>query len=49
VFLAEALSVDAETGASDVDDDNRPVRIEGAPGLLIRWAEVEYLEFGKLA
>jgi hypothetical protein len=40
--------VDAETGEYEVDDENRPVRIEGAPGLLIRWAEVEFLEFKEI-
>lgn len=49
VFLAEALSVDGETGAYELDEDSRPVRIEGSPGLLIRWAEVEYLEFEEIA
>ena len=48
VYLAELLSVDPETGAFELDDDERPVRIEGAPGLLIRWAEVEYLEFEEI-
>lgn len=49
LYMAEALVVDAETGAYEVDDDDRPVRSEGAPGLLIRWAEVEYLEFEEIA
>ncbi|SEL40667.1 hypothetical protein SAMN04515665_11243 [Blastococcus sp. DSM 46786] len=49
VYLAEALSVDPESGAYEVDDDSRPVRMEGAPGLLIRWSEVEYLEFEEIA
>lgn len=49
LFLAEALSVDAEDGSYEVDEDGRPVRTEGGPGLLIRWAEVEYLEFEEIA
>jgi hypothetical protein len=40
--------VDAETGEYEVDDENRPVRIEGAPGLLIRGSEIEYLEFEEI-
>lgn len=48
LFLAEALIVDPETGAFDVDEDDRPVRLEGSPGLLLRWSEIEYLEFEEI-
>lgn len=48
LFLAEALTVDPDTGAFDLDEDDRPVRLEGSPGLLLRWEEVEYLEFEEI-
>jgi len=49
LYLAEALIVDGETGAYELDEDSRPVRTEGSPGLLIRWVEIEYLEFEEIA
>jgi hypothetical protein len=45
LFLSEQLIVDAVTGAFTVDDDGRPLRPDGSPGLLLRWDEIEYLEF----
>jgi hypothetical protein len=43
LFLAASVEVDPETGEFVFDDAGRP-RL-GAGGLLIRWEEVEYLEF----
>lgn len=45
LFLSEQLVVDAVSGAFELDDDQRPLRPDGAPGLLLRWDEIEYLEF----
>jgi hypothetical protein len=49
LFLAESLAVDDETGAFELDDEDRPIRTEDPPGLLIRRSEVEYLEFEEIS
>lgn len=43
LYLAASVEVDAETGEFALNDDGRP-RL-GPGGLLVRWEEVEYLEF----
>ena len=43
LYLAASVEVDAETGEFALDDDGRPQL--GLGGLLVRWEEVEYLEF----
>lgn len=43
LFLAAAADVDPDTGAFVLDADGNPTVLEG--GLLVRWDEVEYLEF----
>lgn len=43
LYLAASVEVDPETGEFALDDDGRP-RL-GPGGLLLRWEEVEYLEF----
>lgn len=42
-YLAASVEVDPVTGEFGLDDDGRP-RL-GSGGLLVRWEEVEYLEF----
>ena len=43
VFLAAAVQLDAETGAFVVDEGGQVQLLEG--GILVRWEEVEHLEF----
>jgi hypothetical protein len=43
LFLAAAADVDPETGTFMLDAAGNPTLLEG--GLLVRWEEVEYLEF----
>lgn len=43
LFLAEAYSVDPETGEFELDADGDVVPT--GSGILVRWAEVEYLDF----
>lgn len=43
LYLAASVDVDPETGEFTLDGDGRP-RL-GPGGLLLRWEEVEYLEF----
>lgn len=45
LFLAEALAVHPQTGALETDNQNKPVVPFGRPGLLVKWSEIEYLEF----
>jgi len=45
LYLAMQLVVDADSGAFERDEDERPVPLYGAPGLLVRWEEIEYLDF----
>jgi len=43
LYLATAIQVDEATGDFVVDKDGSPIPLAG--GLLVRWEEVEYLEF----
>lgn len=43
LYLSVAVEIDPETGEFVRDDDGKPVR--KGYGLLIRWDEVEFLEF----
>ena len=43
LYLAAAVELDQETGEFVVDDDGNVPLLEG--GLLVRWEEVEHLEF----
>jgi hypothetical protein len=43
LFLVEAAEVDPETGEFLFDEDDQPL-LRGS-GILIRWEEIEYLEF----
>ncbi len=36
------------TGEFEQDLDGRPVPVEGASGLLLRWEEIEYLDFQEI-
>ena len=42
LYLAMALSVDADTGEFQLGDTGAPLRL--GSGLLVRWEEIEYLE-----
>lgn len=46
VYLAQQLKVDPETGAWERDENEQPVQIPG--GLLLRWDQVEFVEFTEL-
>lgn len=43
IYLVNAVDVDAKTGRFLLSPDGRPIILES--GILIRWEEVEYLEF----
>jgi hypothetical protein len=43
LFLAAAVELDPETGEFVVDDDGNVALLDG--GILVRWEEVEHLEF----
>lgn len=43
IFLARSIEIDRDDGNFVYDDDERPQF--GAGGLLIRWGEIEFLEF----
>jgi hypothetical protein len=43
LYLAAAMTVDNETGEFLLDEQGQPEF--GGGGLLVRWEEVEYLEF----
>ncbi len=45
LYLSLQLQVDVANGAFVRDTEGRPLPVEGRSGLLVRWAEVEYLEF----
>ena len=45
LYLSLQLKVDPTTGAFDQDSQGRPVPVDGASGLLLRWDEIEYLDF----
>jgi hypothetical protein len=48
LYLSLQLRVDPATGEFVRDDDDRPLPVAGASGLLIRWSEIEYLEFQEM-
>lgn len=43
LYLATAIRVDEDSGAFLLDEDGNPESLAG--GLLVRWEEIEYLEF----
>jgi hypothetical protein len=45
LYLSLQLRVDPATGEFARDDEDRPLPVPGESGLLIRWSEIEYLEF----
>jgi len=47
LFLAEAVEVNPVTGEIVLDDEGHPHSLDS--GLLVRWEEVEYLEFEESA
>jgi hypothetical protein len=48
LYLSLQLRVDPMTGEFTRDDEDRPVPVAGRSGLLVRWAEIEYLEFQEM-
>jgi Family of unknown function (DUF6338) len=46
IYVSEAVEVDADTGEFARDDAGNPIR--KGYGFLVRWSEVEYLEFAAL-
>ncbi len=49
LYLSLQVKVDPVTGAFERDDDDRPVPVEGHSGLLLRWDEIEYLDFQEIS
>ena len=43
LYLVESVEIDPDTGAFEYDDKGRP--IGRGSGILLRWEEIEYLEF----
>lgn len=43
LYLVETMDVDPNTGEFVIDEEGRPMR--RGSGILVRWSEVEYLEF----
>lgn len=48
LYLSLQLQVDVASGAFVRDTEGRPEPVEVSSGLLVRWAEVEYLEFQEI-
>jgi len=48
LYLSLQINVDPETGEFKRDNDGYPVPIEGKSGLLLRWEEIEYLNFQEI-
>ena len=48
LYLSLQVKVDAMTGEFEQDLDGGPVPVEGASGLLLRWEEIEYLDFQEI-
>jgi len=48
LYLSLQVSVDAVTGAFERDPDGRPMPVDGGSGLLLRWEEIEYLDFQEI-
>jgi len=49
LYLSLQLKVDPTTGAFTQDREGRPVPVDGKSGLLLRWDEIEYLDFQEFA
>ena len=49
LFLAEQVEVDPDSGAFSVEDDGTPRLLSPKRGLLLRWEEIEYLDFQEIA
>ncbi len=43
LYLARSLEIDPEDGTFKYDENDEPIR--GAGGLLMRWEEIELMEF----
>ena len=48
LYLSLQLKVDPTTGAFEQDPQGRPVPVDGQSGLLLRWDEIEYLDFQEI-
>ncbi|QFZ19580.1 DUF6338 family protein [Saccharothrix syringae] len=44
LYLALAFVVDQATGELTLDRENKPTPVPGERGLLVRWAEIEYID-----
>jgi hypothetical protein len=44
LFLVCSLKIDPDTGELELDEDGRTVPLDGEPGVLVRWDEIEYLD-----
>ena len=45
LFLHALVRADPRTGEIEAGGDGEPIPLEGPTGLLVRWSEVEFLEF----
>jgi Family of unknown function (DUF6338) len=48
LYLSVGFEIDAQTGEVVRNSDEQPMPVLGERGLLVRWAEVEYLDFQEL-
>lgn len=48
LYVSLQVKVDPVTGAFEQDPDGRPVPVDGSSGLLLRWEEIEYLDFQEI-
>jgi hypothetical protein len=48
LYLSLQVQVDPDDGAYVRDDEDQPVPVPSGSGLLVRWAEVEYLDFQEI-
>jgi len=49
LYLSLQVKVDPVTRSFERDPDGRPVPVETGSGLLLRWDEVEYIDFQKIS
>jgi len=49
LYLSLQVKVDPVTGSFERDPDGRPVPVETGSGLLLRWDEVEYIDFQEIS
>lgn len=48
LYLSRQLTVNPASGEFELDSHDAPLTVEGSGGLLLRWSEIEYLEYIEL-